>query len=108
MARHRLPARRPTRSRHSGSHKLVRDPREVVPGRVSPPEQPVRAKIDQPDPRSAGEPPEIPLARAPIGLRATIQQYWADGLDAPDIAERLSGYGVTVHDVLVERYLHSG
>jgi len=111
VARHRLPARRPTRSRHSGSHELVRDPREVAPGRVSPPAQPVRAKIDssdQPDLGSAGGPLEIPLDRAPVGLRATIQQYWADGLDAPDIAERLSGYGVTVHDVLVERYLHSG
>jgi hypothetical protein len=47
-------------------------------------------------------------SRAPVNVRATIQQYWADGLDAPDIAERLSGQGVTIHDVLVERYLHSG
>lgn len=82
MARHRLSARRSNRTRHSGSHELVRDPRGVVPGRVD--------------------------SRAPVNVRATIQQYWADGLDAPDIAERLSGQGVTIHDVLVERYLHSG
>lgn len=78
MARHRLAARRSDRTRHSGSHDLIRDPGEAVTG------------------------------RAPVNVRATIQQYWAEGLDAPDIAERLSGYGVTVHNVLVERYLHSG
>ena len=82
MARHRLSARRSHRTPYSGSHELIRDPREVVAGRDS--------------------------SRAPVDLRATILQYWADGLDAPDIAERLSGRGVTIHDVLVERYLHSG
>jgi len=48
------------------------------------------------------------LGRAPVNVRSAIQRYWADGLDAQDIADRLAGYGVTIHDVLVERYLHPG
>ena len=80
MARHRLPAQQPHRSRHSGTH-LAADPGEAIPGRVGP---------------------------APDDVRATIQRYWADGMDAHDIAARLAGHGVTIHDVLVERYLRPG
>jgi hypothetical protein len=46
------------------------------------------------------------LDRAPVEARSAIHCYWADGLDARTIAERLASHGVTVHHVLVERYLH--
>jgi hypothetical protein len=82
VARHRLSAQRSHRTPYSGSHELIRDPREVVAGRER--------------------------SRAPVDLRATIQQYWADGLDVHSIVERLSDHGVTVQNVLVERYLHTG
>jgi hypothetical protein len=80
VARHRLQAQQPHRSRHSDTH-LSADPSEVMAGRVGP---------------------------APDDVRATIQRYWADGMDAHDIAARLAGSGVTIHDVLVERYLRPG
>jgi hypothetical protein len=44
----------------------------------------------------------------PESVRAAIQRYWADGLDAHTIAERLAYYGVTVHDVFDARYLSPG
>jgi hypothetical protein len=44
----------------------------------------------------------------PESVRAAIQGYWADGLDAHTIAERLAYYGVTVHDVIAVRYLNPG
>jgi hypothetical protein len=80
VARHRLQAQQPHRSRHSGTQ-LAADPGEVIAWRVD---------------------------SAPDDLRDTIQRYWADGLDAHDIAARLAGHGVTIHDVLVERYLRPG
>ena len=51
---------------------------------------------------------EVELNRAPADVRATIQRYWADGLDAPTIAARLADHGVTIQNVLVERYLFPG
>jgi hypothetical protein len=44
----------------------------------------------------------------PESVRAAIQRYWADGLDAHTIAERLAYCGVTVHDVIAVRYLNPG
>ena len=79
MARHRLQAQQPHRSRHSGTQ--LADPGEVIAWRVD---------------------------SAPDDVRATIRRYWAEGMDAHDIAARLAGYGVTIHDVLVERYLSPG
>lgn len=55
--------------------------------------------------------PEAAASRVdatPETVRAAIQRYWADGLDARTIAERLAYYGVTVQDVLAARYLNSG
>lgn len=103
MARHRLPARQSHRSRHSGNHEVVRDSGDVVAGRVG---QPAPTKVDRAGQRDKHLPYVVDIDRAPVNLRATIQRYWADGLDAQDIADRLSGYGVTIHNVMVERYLH--
>jgi alkanesulfonate monooxygenase SsuD/methylene tetrahydromethanopterin reductase-like flavin-dependent oxidoreductase (luciferase family) len=78
VARHRIHERHPHHSRHS----LTRvDTPEVVTSRVD---------------------------GTPDSVRAAIQRYWADGLDAHTIAERLAYYGVTVQDVLAARYLHPG
>jgi len=107
VARHRLSARQAHRSRHSGSQESTDDAREVVAPRVVPPVRPVHVQVDQ-----AGQhdklltTAEVELDRAPVDVRSTIQRYWADGLDAQDIADRLSGHGVTIQNVLVERYLY--
>jgi hypothetical protein len=41
-------------------------------------------------------------------VRAAIERYWADGLDPHAIVERLAGQGVTIHHVMIERYLYPG
>ena len=107
MARHRLSARQAHRSRHSGSQESTDSAREVVEPRVIPPARPAQVQVDE-----AGRndrfltTAEVELDRAPVDARSTIQRYWADGLDAQDIVERLSGQGVTIQNVLVERYLY--
>lgn len=78
MARHRLHERHPHHSRHSSTHTAAPD---VVASRVD---------------------------GTPESVRAAIQRYWADGLDAHTIAERLAYCGVTVHDVIAVRYLNPG
>jgi hypothetical protein len=78
VARHRIQERQPHHSRHSSART---------------------------------EEPEAVAWRAdgtPESVRAAIQGYWADGLDAHTIAERLAYYGVTVHDVIAVRYLNPG
>jgi DNA-directed RNA polymerase specialized sigma24 family protein len=110
VARHRLSARQAHRSRHSGSQQSTDDAdnaREVVAPRVVPPARPAQVQVDQ-----AGRhdkvltTAEVELDRAPADVRSSIQRYWADGLDAQDIADRLAGQGVTIQNVLVERYLY--
>lgn len=107
MARHRLKARA-KRSHRAGNQQ--RPPaREVVARRVGEPVGPAPAKVDQAGKNYKQLPTDNAddvLDRAPAEFRATIQQYWADGLDVRSIVERLSGHGVTVQNVLVERYLH--
>ena len=107
MARHRLSARQAHRSRHSGSQESTDNAREVVAPRVIPPARPAQVQVDQADRHDRLlTTAEVELDRAPADARSTIQRYWADGLDAQDIVERLSGQGVTIQNVLVERYLY--
>ena len=98
---------------------MVSGPREVVTGRVDPPATPATPKVtskvdqagmhDKPLPRDPLlSTAEVELNRAPADVRATIQRFWADGLDAPTIAARLAEHGVTIQNVLVERYLFPG
>ena len=109
MARHRLSARQARRSRHSGSQQSTDDAdnaREVVAPRVIPPARPAQVQVDQADRHDRLlTTAEVELDRAPVDVRSTIQLYWADGLDAHSIADRLAGQGVTLQNVLVERYL---
>jgi hypothetical protein len=110
VARHRLEARAKRSSHRTGNHQRLAA-REVVARRVGEPVGPAPAKVDQSGKNykqlPTGDTGEV-LDRAPADVRATIQQYWADGLDVHSIVERLSGHGVTVQNVLVERYLHTG
>jgi alkanesulfonate monooxygenase SsuD/methylene tetrahydromethanopterin reductase-like flavin-dependent oxidoreductase (luciferase family) len=78
VARHRIHERHTHRSRHSG---MRDDAREVA---------------------------APTLVGTPESVRAAIQGYWADGLDAHTIADRLAYCGVTVQDVLAARYLNPG
>jgi hypothetical protein len=113
VARHRLSARQARQLRHSGTHEVVSEAPEVVAPRVGPPGGPA-SKVDQagknekplPDDSLLTTAEILELNRPPADVRATIRQYWADGLDAQTIAERLAEHGVTVQNVLVERYLH--
>jgi hypothetical protein len=78
VARHRIHERHPHHSRHSSTRT---DAPEVVAWRAE---------------------------TTPESVNAAIQRYWADGLDAHTIAQRLAYYGVTVQDVLAARYLSPG
>jgi hypothetical protein len=106
VARHRLKARA-KRSHRSGNHQRL-TAREVVARRVGEPVGPAPAKVDQAGKNQKQLPHDDILDRAPADVRASIQQYWADGLDVHSIVERLSDHGVTVQNVLVERYVHTG
>lgn len=81
MARHRINERHSRHSRHSGTRNDVPQVADAAAWSVD---------------------------GTPESVHAAIQRYWADGLDAHTIAERLAHYGVTVHDVLASRYLSPG
>jgi hypothetical protein len=81
----------------------------VLAGGIDPPDRTGAPQVDQAARREQpGAPYEVALDRAPVNARAAIQRYWAEGLDVHDIAGRLAGYGVTIHNILVERYLYPG